>query len=185
MENTPKEDKSPQPMFQNSLQKFPSPAAPRMPPSQSQEHQRRSVSPTHRHSSPTRRQVNGTNSPPLLMAPPRTILEEVNFRWNQVSHALGQPTPPFFRFLLFVFKMIALARACWPNSFNLAVGGALVIAAAIDLSWMFDMKMTILLFLFHFIPIWYFRGQGELCHTDHDGWEWNPAAFDISRGPQP
>lgn len=70
--------------------------------------------------------------------------------------------------------MIVLGRVCWPNSFNITVGGGLILAAAVDLSWSFEMHMTLLLLLLHFVPIWYLRQQGELCYTGHEGWDWVP-----------
>lgn len=109
------------------------------------------------------------------MAPPRTLLGEAQYRYYQVKHALRHPTPPLFRFTLFVIKMIVLARACWPNNINLTVGGGLILAAAVDLSWTFDMHMTLLLFFLHFVPIWYFRQRGELCPAGREAWDWDPA----------
>lgn len=137
-------------------------------------HHHHPISPARRHTSPNHRQVNGSAAPPLLMAPPRTLLGEIQFRLYQVQHALGQPTSPLFRFGLFVFKMIVLARVCWPNDFNVTMGGGLILAAAVDLSWTFDMHMTLVLFLLHFVPIWYFQRRGELCHSGQEHWDWGP-----------
>lgn len=179
VESSRREDDSPQATFQNSLQKFPAPNSPRhratpMSPSPSQDHHHRPISPTHRHASPTRHQVNGTANPPLLMAPPKTLLGEIQFRWYQVRSAMHRPTSPLFRFFLFVVKLTILARVCWPNNFDLTVGGGLILAAAVDLSWTFDLHMSLLLFILHSVPIWYFRQHGELCHSGHEGWDWSP-----------
>lgn len=171
-------DDSPQATIQNSLQKFPAPNSPRhraapMSASPSQDgHHRRPISPARRHASTSRLQTNGAAAPPLLMAPPRTLLGEIQFWLYQVKHALGQPSPPLFRFVLFVIKVMVLARVCWPNNFNMTVGGGLVLAAAVDLSWVFDLHMTLLLFFLHFVPIWYFHQRGELCHRGQEHWDW-------------
>lgn len=96
-------------------------------------------------------------------------------KYDRARRALDDPTSPIFRFVLFVLKMVALARACWPLSFNMPVGGGLVVAAAVDLTWALDLKRTIMLFLIHLTLVFIFQARGELCLVGHEPWDWDPA----------
>lgn len=186
-EHVQHEINSPQPTLQNSLQKLPTPPTPRhhapaMSPSRSPDSRRRAISPMHRHSSPVRDQGDGSITTPLLMPPPTTFLSGLRLsaymKYDEAKRALDDSTSPFFRFALFVLKMAALARACWPVSFNMPVGGGLVVAAAVDLSWALDLKRTIILFLVHLVLVYIFQARGELCLV---GWEWDPG-FNLDGG---
>lgn len=99
-------------------------------------------------------------------------------------HALNMPTSPTLRFFLFVLKMAVLGRACWPSSFNMAVGGGLVVAAAVDLSYNLEMWITGLLLLLHFTFVLAFRRWAELCQVGHEVWEWHPA-FELNHDAHP
>lgn len=112
------------------------------------------------------------------MPPPTTFLGGL---YSEVKRALDDPTSPFFRFTLFILKMVVMARACWPVSFNMAVSSGLVVAAAVDLSWTLDMKRTIMLFLVHLLMVFIFQARGELCLIGHEPWDWDPA-FHLGSG---
>lgn len=155
-----------------------------MSPSTSQDGQFEGVSLNRRHVSPTRAQVNGAIAPPLLMPPPTTFLGWVRQQCYLVIHSLNATSPPAFRFCLFLLKMAVLARACWPGSFNMTVGGALVIAAAVDLSWTLQLWFTGTLTLLHILFVFFFQQWAELCQIRREPWEWS-AAFDVDRGQHP
>lgn len=114
------------------------------------------------------------------MPPPTTWLGWLRYQSYLFVRALNAPTPPAFRFVLFLFKMAVLGRACWPGSFNMTVGGAVLVAAAVDLSWNFEMWITGFLFLLHFIFVVVSQRRAELCQLRHEAWEWHPA-FDVGR----
>ncbi|KUI54692.1 putative serine/threonine-protein kinase iksA [Cytospora mali] len=176
----------------NSLQKLPTTPtpghrAPTMSPSRSPDSHRRAISPMHRHSSPAPDQQDGSITTPLLMPPPTSFLGGLRIsayvKYGQFRRSLDDSTSPFFRFVLFVLKMAVLARACWPVSFNMAVGGGLVVAAAVDLSWALDLKRTIILFLVHVVLVFIFQSRGELCLVGPEPWDWDPA-FHLHGGSQ-
>lgn len=190
---TRRDDNSPQPTILNSLQKLATPPSPRhraptMTPSRSQDshYGGGAMSPSRRHPSPTRHQGNGTIGPPALLMPPppTTWLGWIRHRCYLCMHTLNMPTSPTFRFFLFVLKMAVLGRACWPSSLNMAVGGGLVLAAAVDLSYTLEMWLTGLLLLLHFTFVLALRKWAELCQVGHEVWEWHPS-FDLNHGAQP
>lgn len=94
---------------------------------------------------------------------------------GQLIRALDDPTSPFFRFSLFLLKMMVLARICWPVAFNMTVGGGLVVAAAVDLTWTLDLKKSFVLFLVHLVLAFIFQARGELCLVQPEPWDWDPA----------
>ncbi|KAJ4397405.1 putative serine/threonine-protein kinase iks1 [Gnomoniopsis smithogilvyi] len=65
--------------------------------------------------------------------------------------------------------------ACWPNNFNVATGGGLVLAAAVDLSWTLEMWITGILLLLHFALVLLFRRQAQLCQASPERWDWSSA----------
>lgn len=171
---------SPPPIIRNSLQKLPTPSTPRhqsptMSPSPSQDSHYRAISPSRRHASPTRHSANGAIVPALLMPPPTTWLGSFRLGWYRLTHRISAPTPPSFRFALFLLKMTFLVRACWPNNFNIAAGSGLVLAAAVDLSWTLELWMTGLLLLLHFVLVSLFRWRAHFCQAGPEMWDWNPA----------
>lgn len=151
-----------------------------MSPSSSQDSNYHAGPSSHRQASPTRHQVNGVIVPALLMPPPTTWLGWAKHQGFLFVHALSAPTSPAFRFVLFVFKIAILARACWPTSVNMAVAGGLLVAAAVDLSWTLEMWITGLLFFLHLIFIFVSQRRAELCQLQHEPWDagWNPS-FDV------
>lgn len=156
-----------------------------MSPSHSPDSHRRAISPMHRHSSPARDQEDESITTPLLMPPPTTFLgglkHSAYVKYDEAKRALDDPTSPAFRFALFVLKMVALARTCWPLSPNMPVGAGLVVAAAVDLTWALDLKRTIILFLVHLMLVFIFQTRGELCLVGHEPWDWDPA-FNLEVG---
>lgn len=115
------------------------------------------------------------------MPPPTTWLGAFRLGWYRFTHRIGAPTPPAFRFVLFILKMTFLARACWPNNLNMAAGAALVLAAAVDLSWTLEMWITGLLLLLHFFLILLFRQRAQLCPAGPEMWEWS-STYDMHNG---
>lgn len=178
LSKTQRDDDSPQATARNSLQKLPSLATQRpsdtaMAPVLSQDGRLRATSPRRRHTSPVRSQVNGAVAPPLLMAPPTTFLGRVQRQCYLIVHAMHAPSSPAFRYLLFLSKMAVLARACWPGSFDMTVGGALVLAAAVDLSWNLQLWFTGVLAMLHVLFVLAFQRWAGLCQTRPGPWEWN------------
>lgn len=96
-------------------------------------------------------------------------------RYEELTRSLAEPTSPFFRFVLFVVKMVVLARACWPTSFKMAMGGILIIAAAVDLAWVLSLKRSTLFFVLHLALVLTFQRRGDLCLDGHESWDWSPA----------
>ncbi|KAK8075641.1 hypothetical protein PG997_010304 [Apiospora hydei] len=79
-------------------------------------------------------------SPPLLMAPPTTVLEDIRHRGILLQHRAwyiyhqNADTALFLvRFALFVVKMYSFAQLCWPYMAKPSVGLPLVSLAALDL----------------------------------------------------
>lgn len=144
-----------------------------MSPSHSQDSHPRPRSPRYRHSSPARDPDAITT--PLLMPPPTTFYGEVRTKYEEFTRALSEPTSPFFRFVLFMVKMLALARACWPASFKMALGGILIIAAAIDLAWELSLRRSIFFFVLHVALVLTFQRSGDLCLGGHESWDWTSA----------
>lgn len=122
------------------------------------------------------------------MPPPTTFLGGLRIKayviCSEAKRALNYPAPPFFRFVLFVFKMMVLARACWPLAPNMAVGSGLVVMAAVDLSWALELKRTVILALVHVALVFIFQARGELCLVGHEPWDWDPA-FNLDPGGIP
>ncbi|KAK7961789.1 uncharacterized protein PG986_002614 [Apiospora aurea] len=79
-------------------------------------------------------------SPPLLMAPPTTVLEDIRHRGILLQHRAwyiyhqNVDTALFLvRFALFVVKMYSFSQLCWPYMAKPSVGLPLVSLAALDL----------------------------------------------------
>ncbi|KAL1870540.1 hypothetical protein VTK73DRAFT_2579 [Phialemonium thermophilum] len=79
-------------------------------------------------------------TPPLLMPPPRTFFGEVRHRALLLRHHVGEfvlyheeQIVFSVRLGLFLIKMGAIARSCWPYSVDWGVGAGLVAVAALDL----------------------------------------------------
>lgn len=147
-----------------------------MSPSPSQDGQFRDLSPTRRQASPTRH--HGAIIPALLMPPPTTWIGTFRLAWYRLTQSVNAPTSPSFRFALFLLKMTFLARACWPNNFNMVAGGGLVLAAAVDLSWTLEMWITGLLLLLHLSLVLLFDRRAQLCQAHPELWEWT-SAYDM------
>lgn len=150
-----------------------------MSPSPSRDHHYHSSSPSQHHN--TAHTPNGAIIPALLMAPPTSYLGALRMSWYHFTHRFGTPTPTVFRFVLFVFKLALLARACWPGSFNVAVGGAVIIAAAVDLSWTLEGWITGFLLVLHLVFVAVLRSRAQLCQAGPELWEWN-SAFHVDGG---
>lgn len=131
----------------------------------------------YRASSPIRHrpshQSNDAIIPALLMAPPTTFVGSLWLGWYRFTHQFGAPTPPAFRFVLFIFKMALLARACWPGGLNVVVGGGLLMAAAVDLTWTLEVWTTALLLVLHLVFVFVLRSRAQLCQAGPELWEWN------------
>lgn len=157
--------------FQHSLQKSaPMNRARTTSPSPVQDSKFHSLSPPRRH---TVQPTSGPVTPALLMAPPTSWLGALRLGWYRFTHRFNATTPPSFRFFLFIAKVTLLAQACWPSSFNTAVGSGLIMAAAADLSWVLEMWLTGLLFAMHLVLILVFQSRAQLCHAESAMWEGN------------
>lgn len=99
----------------------------------------------------------------------------MRMRYEELTRALAEPTSSIFRFVMFMVKMAILARACWPTSFKMAMGGTLIIAAAVDLTWVLSLKRSMSFFVLHLALVLTFHGRGDLCQSGHESWDWNPA----------
>ena len=140
-------------------------------------------------------------SPPLLMAPPRSRLEElqhkaevaalyvfslVGIERDLINHAL--------RIGLFVLKLTTLAQPCWPYTIKLEVAIPLILIGALDLrvpeasqsalarrnrqgevefgpSRMRGLTWSLFLVAFHVAMLWAARSLNSLCVT-HALHEW-------------
>lgn len=178
LEDTQKGDGPSQSQLHQSLQKLSNSSptrhrAPTMSPSHSQDGHHRPRSPRYRHSSPARDQDAITT--PLLMPPPTTFYGEVRTKYEQLTRALSEPTSPSLRFALFVVKMLVLARACWPASFKMAMGGILIIAAAVDVAWELTLRRSMSFFVLHLALVLIFQRRGDLCLGGHEAWDWSSA----------
>lgn len=109
------------------------------------------------------------------MPPPTTFYGEFRTRYEEFTRALSEPTSPFFRFALFVVKMLVLARACWPASFKMAMGGILIIAAAVDLAWVLSLRRSMFFFVLHLALVLTFQRSSDLCLGGHESWDWSSA----------
>jgi hypothetical protein len=94
--------------------------------------------------------------------------------YEDFMRALSEPTSSSVRFALFVVKMLVLARACWPASFKIVMGGILIIAAAVDITWALSLRRSILLFVLHAALVLTFQRRGDLCLGGHEAWDWSP-----------
>jgi len=79
-------------------------------------------------------------SPPLLMAPPRSILEEARHRMGVMTFyllsqlGLERDTVNYtVRLSFFLAKVVSLAQSCWPYMTKMEVAIPLIILAALDL----------------------------------------------------
>lgn len=109
------------------------------------------------------------------MPPPTTFYGELRIRYDELTRALSEPTSPSLRFALFVVKMLVLARACWPASFKMTMGGILTIAAAVDLAWTLSLRRSVFFFVIHFALVLTFQRSGDLCLGGHESWDWSSA----------
>jgi hypothetical protein len=155
------------------------------------------------------RASGGKTSPPitapLLMPPPTTLSEDIRHRilvsWLQaktVVAANGDLIVAFTRLVLFLAKVVILARPCWPYVAKLTIGAPLVGLAGIDLAlpagravtsrgrggpgrheaaaasrWVWDIRTSLSLFFLHVLAVWLASMSGGLCAKHVDQWsEW-------------
>lgn len=74
--------------------------------------------------------------PPLLMAPPTTLLGDLRHRAALLFHRAGQNTGKLAliaKLALFLLKMATLQQVCWPYSVGRVLGACLFTAAAVEL----------------------------------------------------
>ncbi|KAI6781292.1 serine/threonine-protein kinase-like protein [Emericellopsis cladophorae] len=75
-------------------------------------------------------------SPPLLMAPPRSIMTELRHQTNLFLVATGFDGDTLnqgIRLGFFLVKILTLLRPCWPYTVRLDVGVPLLLVAALDM----------------------------------------------------
>lgn len=82
------------------------------------------------------------SSPRLLMPPPRTRSEEVQFQLDTAARralaaiGINPGTVQFATHLaIFLFKLVTLAQPCWPFVASLQVAMPLMVLAALELGW--------------------------------------------------
>ncbi|KAI0169414.1 kinase-like protein [Hypoxylon sp. FL1284] len=194
--------------FHNSLQKYEDPSTPRHRP------QAMALSRSHDsfiRSSPERSRTPAAAYPqppptvhtPLLMAPPTGPLGRARHRATLVQHRLVHLTRThnesimfLFRLVLFLVKMLFLARSCFPFTVSLGVGVPLIGVAGIDLGlplrrntfmfspegsprsrassgisrWKWSWRGSLILLAFHFLALWASSRWSVLCITFNDHW---------------
>ncbi|KAI1078965.1 kinase-like protein [Whalleya microplaca] len=209
--SSPLTDHSPQSTLQNSLQKYPTSSTTRHRPqammlSRSQEGFTRASPDRDHHATAIAHSPSPITNTPLLMAPPTgpfgTLRQQAMLTWHRsiyFSRTHVDSIRFVFRFILFLTKMISLARPCWPFMVNLGVGVPLISIAAIDLGapfhhspivvshegasrrhgsmgsfrWTWDWKVSAVLSVFHFLVLWSVTRWGILCAAYRDVWlEW-------------
>ncbi|CEJ88566.1 hypothetical protein VHEMI04755 [[Torrubiella] hemipterigena] len=120
----------------------------------------------------------------LLLPAPRTRLGKVEDFVSdlvvRVSDVMGIPTRTFrfgFKLALFLVKLNALSKPCWPFMPSLEVGAPLIIVAALDLAWPANNRpsqgrfmvndsgvgLSIVLLGLHFAALWLAHGWDSLC----------------------
>ncbi|KAI1809828.1 kinase-like protein [Poronia punctata] len=191
---------SPQPLAENTLQKYQGPNSPRrrtntMVLTRSQE----------RHPSPDRstpsRSPSRPPSPParLLTGPvPSGALQVLGHQAIHSVHGAGQhiighsaSISLFFKLSLFLIKIASLSRVCWPFMVGLSIGIPLIGAAGLDLAissegnnngvqsryiaqspsaWRWGWRTSLLLFSLHFAALWATSRWGNLCVAVRDEW---------------
>ncbi|OTB02948.1 hypothetical protein M426DRAFT_12984 [Hypoxylon sp. CI-4A] len=181
--------------LQNSLQKYGTPSTPRhrshaMTLSRSQEGFTRS--------SPDR--ARATAHTPLLMPPPSGAFGTLSPQAQQyliyISRNHGDSIMFTFRLLLFLVKILSIAKQCWPFTVTLGVGVPLLGLAGVDLGlpsnresfvssreittrrigsstysrWRWGWRGSLILLALHFIALWAFSRRGVLCVVVNDSW---------------
>lgn len=142
-------------------------------------------------------------SPHLLMAPPRTRLQELRYRTEVYAYrimgiaGLGDSMVNYsVRMALFVAKLVALTRPCWPYMVRAEVGIPLVAMAAMDLRvpdaagsllarrgshgqiefgapWYRGLSWSVVLLAAHLLILWVARRWDTLCVESRQNWqEW-------------
>ncbi|KAI1100821.1 kinase-like protein [Jackrogersella minutella] len=202
-ESSPVTSHSPQANFHNSLQKYGSPSTPRHRP------QAMTLSRSHEgfaRSSPDRGRATGvahSQSPPtmhtpLLMAPPTgtlgTFKQGAEHHLIYLANTHADSMVFTFRLLLFLVKILSVARQCWPFTVTLGVGVPLIGIAGIDLGIHRDVFVSsheggsrritplsfshrrwgwigsFVLLILHFVALWVFSRWGVLCVVFQDSW---------------
>ncbi|KAI2605588.1 kinase-like protein [Hypoxylon sp. NC1633] len=205
-ESSPATNHPPQVNLYNSLQKYGNPGTPRHRPQAmalSRSHER------YTRLSPDRGRATGVahsqppppiTQTPLLLAPPtsafRPLRHRVQHRMVHFTRIHADSIVFTLRLLLFIVKVISLARPCWPFTVSLRVGIPLIGVAAIDLGMPFHRDTFVLnheggshrhlptslpqwesgwgwsfaLLTFHFFALWAFLRWGTLCVAFEDTW---------------
>jgi hypothetical protein len=57
----------------------------------------------------------------------------------------------------------------------MVMGGILIIAAAVDITWALSLRRSIILFVLHFALVLTFQRSGDLCLGGHHSWDWSSA----------
>ncbi|KAI0150114.1 kinase-like protein [Hypoxylon sp. NC0597] len=190
--------------FSNSLQRYGSPSTPRHRP------QAMTLSRNHEefgHSSPERARATGIAHPPpssptlhapLLLAAPNesfgTLKQRAGHNLIYLAREHVDSMMFTFRLLLFLVKILSLARQCWPFTVTLGVGLPLIGIAGIDLGihrdvlisgheggprrfspstfshWRWGWRGSFVLLALHFLALWAFSRWGVLCVAFQDNW---------------
>ncbi|KAK6949069.1 hypothetical protein Daesc_009142 [Daldinia eschscholtzii] len=202
---SPSTSHSPEIDFRSGLQKYGTPSTPRHRP------QSMTLSRSHENllrSSPERGRATGvahsqpppTLHTPLLLAPPAgalgTLGQQSQSGLAYLIHNHADSIMFTLRLIIFLVKVVSLARACWPFTISLGVGVPLLGLAGIDLSiplqsdvllsnherarrrlirsglshWSWGLRGSFVLLTFHFIVLWALSDLGILCVSFGDSW---------------
>ncbi|KAI2463125.1 kinase-like protein [Annulohypoxylon bovei var. microspora] len=206
---SPSEDGSPvtshasQANLHNSLQKYGSPSTPRHRPqamtlSRSHEGFARLSPDRGRSTAVAHPQPSPTLHTPLLLAPPagppRSLRQRAQHLLIYLSNSHTDSIVFTFRLLLFLIKILSLARQCWPFTATLSIGVPLIGIAGIDLGihrdaftpiheggsrmlppsalsyWRWGWRGSFVLLALHFVALWSFSQFGVLCAAFQDTW---------------
>ncbi|KAI0377609.1 kinase-like protein [Hypomontagnella monticulosa] len=203
VETSPTTSHSSQTEFHNTLQRYGSPSTPRHRP------QAMTLSRSHEGftRSPDRGRATGiVHSPPpptlhtpLLMGPPvgtfGTLKQQAQHNLTYLTRDHADSIMFTFRLLLFLAKVLSLARQCWPFTISLGIGVPLLGLAGIDLGmpshrdvfipnqdvrrrlasstsfqWRWGWRGSVFLLFSHFLALSAFSRWGVLCVAYKDDW---------------
>ncbi|KAI2782527.1 kinase-like protein [Daldinia loculata] len=206
--NSPATSHAPEIDYRSSLQKYGTPSTPQTP-----RHRPQAMTLSRSHedllrSSPERGRATGiVHSQPaptlhtsLLLAPPAGALGtlEQQTRGSLVYLARRHAYSVIFtlRLVIFLVKVVSIARACWPFTVSLGVGVPLLGLAGIDLGiplrsdtvlsshereqhehvepglshWSWGLRGSFVLLTFHFVALWALSRLGVVCVSFGDTW---------------
>ncbi|KAI8957417.1 kinase-like protein [Daldinia sp. FL1419] len=203
--NSPATSLSPELDFHSSLQKYSTPSTPRHRPqamtlSRSRENLLRSSPERGRATGIAHSQPPPTLHTPLLLAPPvgtlGTLQQQTRGGMVYLFRTHAESIMFTLRLLIFLVKVISIARTCWPFTISLGIGVPLLGIAGIDLSipwqsdpflpdphrrrnrliqselsqWSWGFGGSFVLLIFHFVALWALSRLDVMCVSFGDSW---------------